>query len=82
VIRCPRQKHFVASSCQSDILRSHNVERLVKSKDFSGSRECAKPHKIVEFELPANKDLVLQFSGSTDPSVTASITPVAASSPN
>jgi len=57
-------------------------ERLVKSKDFSGSRECAKPHKIVEFELPANKDLVLQFSGSTDPSVTASITPVAASSPN
>jgi len=54
----------------------------IKSKDFSGSRECPRPHKIVEFELPANKDLVLQFSGSTDRSVVASITPVAASSPN
>lgn len=54
----------------------------IKSKDFSGSRECPRPHKIVEFELPAGKDLVLQFSGSTAPSVIASITPVAASSSN
>jgi hypothetical protein len=54
----------------------------IKSKDFSGSRECPRPHKIVEFELPANKDLVLQFSGSTDSSVIASITSVAAVSPN
>jgi hypothetical protein len=57
-------------------------EQLVKSKDFSGSHECARPHKIVEFELPANKDLVLQFSGSPDSSVTTAITPVAASSTN
>jgi hypothetical protein len=57
-------------------------EHLVKSKDFSGSRECARPHKIVEFELPANKDLVLQFSGSTDSAVTTAITPVAAASTN
>ncbi len=49
-------------------------EQLVKSKDFSGSRECARPHKIVEFELPANKDLVLQFSGATDSAVTTAIT--------
>ena len=54
----------------------------IKSKDFSGSRECPRPHKIVEFELPANKDLVLQFSGSTDPTVIASVTPVAASPSN
>jgi len=59
-----------------------NGDQLIRSKDFSGSRECPRPHKIVEFELPANKDLVLQFSGSTDTSVIASITPVAASSPN
>lgn len=57
-------------------------EQLVKSKDFSGSRDCPRPHKIVEFELPANKDLVLQFSGSTDSSVVTAITPVAASSTN
>lgn len=55
-------------------------EQLVKSKDFSGSHDCPRPHKIVEFELPANKDLVLQFSGSTDSSVMTAITPVAASS--
>lgn len=52
-------------------------EQLIKSKDFQGSRGCARPHKIVEFELPARKDLVLQLSGSTDPSVTLAITPVA-----
>ena len=57
-------------------------EQLVKSKDFSGSHDCPRPHKIVEFELPANKDLVLQFSGSTDSSVVTAITPVAASSTN
>ena len=50
----------------------------VKSKDFQGSRGCARPHKIVEFELPANADLVLQFSGSTDAMVTTAITPVGA----
>jgi hypothetical protein len=57
-------------------------EQFVKSKDFSGSHNCARPHKIVEFELPANKDLVLQFSGSTDSSAVTAITPVAASSTN
>ena len=56
-------------------------EQFIKSKDFQGSRGCARPHKIVEFDLPAHKDLVLQFSGSTDPSVTLAITPVAAAAP-
>jgi hypothetical protein len=51
--------------------------QLVKSKDFSGSHTCPRPHKIVEFELPANKELILQFSGS-DASVIAAITRVAA----
>jgi hypothetical protein len=55
---------------------------LVKSKDFSGSHDCARPHKIVEFELPAGKDLILQFSGSADTSVTMAITPVAAAAAN
>ena len=56
-------------------------DQLVKSKDFQGSRGCARPHKIVEFDLPAHKDLVLQFSGSTDPTVTLAITPVAVPPP-
>jgi hypothetical protein len=56
-------------------------EQLIKSKDFQGSHGCSRPHKIVEFDLPAHKDLVLQLSGSKDPSVTVAITPVAASAP-
>jgi hypothetical protein len=56
-------------------------EQVIKSKDFQGSRGCARPHKIVEFDLPAHKDLVLQLSGSTDPSVTLAITPVAGPAP-
>jgi hypothetical protein len=52
--------------------------QLIKSKDFQGSRGCARPHKIVEFELPAHKALTLQLSGSTDPSVIVAVTPVSA----
>jgi hypothetical protein len=52
-------------------------QESIKSKDFQGARGCERPHKIVEFELPANKDLVLQLSGSTDASVILAITPAA-----
>jgi hypothetical protein len=49
-------------------------EQLVKSRDFQGARGCERPHKIVEFDLSAGKDLILQFSGSTDPAVLMAIT--------
>ena len=49
---------------------------VVKSKDFTGSRSCDRVHKIVEFDLPAGHELVLQFSGSTDAQVLMAITPV------
>lgn len=52
----------------------------VKSRDFQGQRGCARPHKIVEFELAADRDYILQFSGSTDAQVVVAITPVAAPS--
>lgn len=48
--------------------------QLITSKDFTGSRSCERLHKIVEFELPPNKALTLQFSGSTDATVKVSIT--------
>jgi hypothetical protein len=51
--------------------------QLVKSRDFQGALGCERPHKIVEFELPAGKDLVLQVSGATAPSVLVAITAVA-----
>lgn len=52
--------------------------RTIKSKDFQGSRGCGRPHKIVEFELPANTDVVIQLSGATEASVATAITPATA----
>jgi hypothetical protein len=51
-----------------------DVDQPIKSKDFTGARGCERPHKIVEYELPANKELFLQLSGAVEPSVIVSIT--------
>jgi hypothetical protein len=50
--------------------------QLINSHDFPGARDCERPHKIVEFELPAGTELVLQFSGSTESAVVVGITAV------
>lgn len=50
--------------------------QVIKSRDFTGARGCERPRKIVEFELPAGKELTLQLSGSTDAAVMLAITPV------
>jgi hypothetical protein len=52
--------------------------QIIKSRDFQGARGCDRPHKIVEFELPAGRQLTLQFSGAAAPSVQVAITAVAA----
>jgi hypothetical protein len=64
----------ISSSHWIDVVDGTEV---VKSKDFTGSHNCDRVHKIVEFDLPANHDLTLQFSGSTDVQLLMSITPVA-----
>ncbi len=50
--------------------------QVIKSRDFTGARGCERPRKIVEFDLPAGKELTLQLSGSTDAAVMIAITPV------
>ena len=50
--------------------------RVIKSRDFTGARGCARPRKIVEYDLPAGRDLTLQLSGSSDASVLVAITRV------
>ena len=52
--------------------------QLVPSVGFQGHAGCARPRKLVEFDLPAAKPLVLQFSGASDPDVTFAITAVRA----
>lgn len=47
---------------------------LVPAKDFQGQRDCAAPHKIVEFELSNSQTLTLQVSSSAADSVRLTIT--------
>jgi len=48
--------------------------KLVPSKDFQGRPGCSAPHKIVEFVLPANRELLLQFSNAVSPHVRVTVT--------
>ncbi len=48
--------------------------KFAPTDDFTGSRECRAPHKIVQYPLPAGNDLVLQFSNATSPSVKVTVT--------
>jgi hypothetical protein len=53
--------------------------KLVPSKDFQGRPGCSAPHKIVEFALPANQELLLQFSNAVSTHVRVTVTEAAAS---
>lgn len=51
--------------------------RLVPSSGFQGRAGCPSPHKVVEFELPAEAELVLQLSAGTAREVTVLVSSVA-----
>jgi hypothetical protein len=46
----------------------------IRSSDFEGRSACAAPHKIVEFSLPANTPLTLQFSAGSTPTLRLAVT--------
>ena len=48
--------------------------KFAPTDDFTGSRECRAPRKIVQYPLPAANNLVLQFSNATSPSVRVTVT--------
>ena len=48
----------------------------IATRDFQGRPGCDRLHKVVEFELPEGRDLILQFSGDSADSVGLAITPV------
>lgn len=54
-----------------------NAGAMVPSTDFNGAHDCDAPRKIVVYDLPADKDLVLQLSGATEPKVRIALTAVA-----
>jgi hypothetical protein len=47
---------------------------LVPAKDFQGRPGCDAPHKIVEFVLPAQVPVTLQFSGGSVAAVKVTVT--------
>lgn len=51
--------------------------KVIDSRDFQGARGCEKPRKIVEFDLPGNRDLLLQLSGAAEQKILLSVTAVA-----
>lgn len=53
--------------------------RAIESRDFNGQPGCERPHKVVEFDLPADRELWLQLSGVAEASILLAITPVSAS---
>jgi hypothetical protein len=58
-----------------DVLQNGHV---INSSDFNGAHGCERPRKIVEYDFPADSDLILQLSGAADASVDLAIVPVAA----
>ena len=53
---------------------------VVPSLDFNGSPGCDTPRKVVVYELPAEQELTLQFSGLTEDKLRFTLTPVLAAS--
>lgn len=52
--------------------------KLAATKDFQGRHGCNAPHKIVEFDLTAAKQFVLQMSESASATVRLTVTRAAA----
>jgi hypothetical protein len=71
VKRAGRYRISITSGHWVDVVTHGN---LVASVGYQRHTGCERPRKIVEFDLPADAPLVLQFSGSADPSVTLAIT--------
>lgn len=50
---------------------------LMGVKDFQGAHDCDAPRKILEFEFPVPREVILQISGADRPGVRIGVTRVA-----
>jgi len=50
-------------------------DHAIDSLDFQGRHGCDRLHKVVEFDLPQGRDLILQFSGDDAATADLAITP-------
>lgn len=54
-----------------------DANALITSRDFQGARGCERPRKIVEYDLPAGRELTLQLSGGSEAAVIIAVTTAA-----
>ena len=47
---------------------------LLRANDFEGQRNCSAPHKILEFDLTAERPFILQFSGGMTENILLTVT--------
>jgi hypothetical protein len=48
--------------------------KMIDSADFQGRAGCLAPHKIIQYSLPAGRELLLQLSGGPSATVRLTIT--------
>jgi hypothetical protein len=72
--RVPKAGHYRVSMTSGHWVDVIDGTQVMKSLDFQGQRGCERPRKIVEYELPAGRDLTLQLSGATDAEVLVAVT--------
>jgi hypothetical protein len=56
-------------------------QHLIEATDFTGAHDCNAPRKIVQYNLPAGEDLVLQLSGAVKDHVLIAVTPAVVAAP-
>lgn len=49
-------------------------KKVIASIDFNGVHDCERPRKVVEFDLPARRDLTLQLSAASEKTVLIAVT--------
>jgi len=72
----PHDGHYRASITSGHWIDMVDNGQIVRSLDFQGRQTCPLVHKIVEYDLRAGRDLVLQFAGGNAAEVGVVITAV------
>lgn len=75
VFKVPKSGRYRISVTSGHWIDVVDGSQLVASRDFQGQRGCRRPAKIVEYDLPGDRELLLQLSGGTDSPILLAITP-------
>ncbi len=74
--RVPKAGNYRVAMTSAHWIDVVDGTQLIRSRDFQGQRGCELVHKLVEFSLPADRELTLQLSGATEAQIRIAITSV------